>query len=202
MVLLAFLIPGLVAYLALARSVPAEKHVVAYERVPLMAFRLRLLSFFSGAVVSSAADSAGACSGRPNIEIVSRVGMPLRAVGHLLLPQSVALHSVGDVALAGAHVQVRWIDAGRIVAAMAGILDPGLPTDERRSSKLTKQPAVGPMLLPSEIEEAVAGFISGADPSPAFRIATTIDARPEGSGYFADSHASNSTSCTVPNGVN
>ena len=195
------LVTSAVAYLALPRSVSAEKNVLADERMPLAALVLRLLAFLGYPVCRRPAFSADAGAVRLQVEIVSAVRMPLRTVRNLLLPEPAALDSVGGVALTGADVQVGRVGARRVVAPVTGIFDAGLPTYQGSSAKVAEKPAVGPVLLSSEVEESVSAFISGASPEPAFGIFSTVDFGPENGLSFSVSHEAHSTPRAIPIGV-
>jgi hypothetical protein len=127
--------------------------------------------------------------------------MTLRAVRHLLLPEPAALDGVSSIALPRADVQVSGVGARRVVAAVAGVLNAGLPAYERGSAKVAEKPAVRPVLRSSVMEESISALISGACPEPAFGIFATVNFGPENSLGFSVSHDVHSTPCVIPIGV-
>ncbi|MFF8482329.1 hypothetical protein [Streptomyces antibioticus] len=123
-------------------------------------------------------------------------------MSHLLLPQPAALNGIGSVPLPRADVQVSRVDARRVVAAVAGILNPCLLPDERGSAQVPEKPSMRSVLLVSGVEDSVSALIPTAIPEPAFAVSSTVHLGPELGDYFEFRHAIHSTPRAISSGVN
>lgn len=198
MLRLSSVVPSPVAYPALSRPVTAEQNVVAAEFVALVA---RRAAAPSSSVLLSGASTAATGPSRPYRRVGLVVGMTLRAVGDLLLPKPAALNGVSHVALPCADVQVRGVDAWRVVASVTGILNACLLPYEGSTAQLSEEPSVGPLLSSLGVEDAVSALVSSAHPGPAFGLFAAFNLGPELGGYFNICHAIHSTPRAISNGV-